>query len=163
MRPEDSNTAGLTVNMPRASLSDEALANLHKIVDSKASLLKKAIGTDDLPIIVTDELITFPWFPEPDADEFVTYARLIDSLCEMARNAKRVTATDHPVESEKYAMRGFLIRLGFSGPECKKMRAILLRNLSGSAAFKSQAEADAFNERLKSKRKAEKTEVENEA
>ena len=106
MRPEDSNTAGLTVNMPRASLSDEALANLHKIVDSKASLLKKAIGTDDLPIIVTDDLITFPWFPEPDADEFVTYARLIDSLCEMARNAKRVTtAKDHPVESEDIIQR----------------------------------------------------------
>jgi len=132
--------------MPRASLSDEALARLRLIVDSKATLLKKAIGTDDLPIIVTDEVISFPWFPEPDADEFVTYARLIDSLCEMARNAKRVTAKDHPLENEKYTMRTFLIRLGFTGPECKKMRAILLRNLSGSSAFKRKEDADALNE-----------------
>lgn len=151
--PDPCLNAGLTVNMPRSFFTDEALLNLRKIVDSKAGLLKKAIGTNCLDIIETEDMVRFPWFPEPDADEFVTYARLIDSLCEMAKNAKRVTATEHPVESEKYTMRCFLIRLGFSGPECKKMRAILLRNLSGSSAFRTQADADAFNEKLKAKRR----------
>ena len=149
-------SAGLTVNMPRASFTDEALTNLHKIVDSKAALLKKAIGTECLDIIETEDMVRFPWFPEPDADEFITYAHLVDRLCEMARTAKRVTAKEHPVESEKYAMRCFLIRLGFGGAECKKMRTILLRNLSGSAAFRTQAEADAFNEKLKAKRREAK-------
>ena len=148
--------AGLTVNMPRASFTDEALGNLRKIVDSKAALLKKAIGTDCLDIIETEDMVRFPWFPEPDADKFIAYAHLIDHLCEMARTAKRITAKEHPVESEKYAMRCFLIRLGFGGAECKKMRTILLRNLSGSAAFRTQAEADAFNEKLKAKRREAK-------
>ena len=151
-------SAGLTVNMPRTDFTEDALHHLRKIVDSKASLLKKAIGTDHLDIIVTDDMVRFPWFPEPDADEFMTYARLIDSLCEMARTAKRVTATERSVESEKYAMRCFLIRLGFDGPEYKKMRSILLRNLSGSAAFRTKEEADAFNAKLKEKRRAEKAE-----
>lgn len=154
--PVEASPVGLTVEFPRSSLSDEALTNLRKIIDSKASLLKKAIGTDCLDIIVTDDKIAFPWFPEPDADSFVTYARLIDSLCEMARSAKRVTATDHPVESERYAMRCFLIRLGFTGPECKKMRNLLLRNLSGSSAFRTQADAEAFNQKLKERRTAKK-------
>lgn len=44
--PDPCEGAGLTVNMPRASFTDEALVNLRKIVDSKAALLKKAIGTD---------------------------------------------------------------------------------------------------------------------
>jgi len=149
-------SAGLTVNMPRSSFTDEALSNLRKIVDSKAALLKKAIGTDCLDIIETEDMVRFPWFPEPDADEFIAYAHLIDRLCEMARAAKRITAKEHPVESEKYAMRCFLIRLGFGGAECKKMRNILLRNLSGSAAFRTQAEADAFNEKLKAKRREAK-------
>lgn len=153
--PVEASPVGLTVELPRSSLSDDALTNLRKIVDSKASLLTKAIGTDCLDIIVTDDKIAFPWFPEPDADAFVTYARLIDSLCEMARSAKRVTATDHPVESERYAMRCFLIRLGFTGPECKKMRTILLRNLSGSSAFRTQADAEAINQKLKEKRRKE--------
>ena len=146
---------GLTIELPRSALSDDALTNLRKIIDSKASLLKKAIGTDCLDIIVTDDKIAFPWFPEPDADSFVTYTRLVDRLCEMARSAKRVTATDHPVESERYAMRCFLIRLGFTGPECKKMRNLLLRNLSGSSAFRTQADAEAFNQKLKEKRRKE--------
>ena len=151
--PDPCESAGLTVNMPRASFTVEALSNLRKIVDSKAALLKKAIGTECLDIIETEDMVRFPWFPEPDADEFIAYAHLIDRLCEMARTAKRVTAKEHPVESEKYAMRCFLIRLGFGGAECKKMRSILLRNLSGSAAFRTQAEADAFNEKLKAKRR----------
>ena len=149
-------SAGLTVNMPRASFTDEALSNLRKIVDSKAALLKKAIGTDCLDIIETEDMVRFPWFPEPDADEFITYTHLIDRLCEMARTAKRVTAKERTVESEKYAMRCFLIRLGFGGAECKKMRTILLRNLSGSAAFRTKADADAFNEKLKAKRREAK-------
>ena len=73
--PVEASPVGLTVEFPRSLLSDEALTNLRKIIDSKASLLKKAIGTDCLDIIVTDDKIAFPWFPEPDADAFVTYAR----------------------------------------------------------------------------------------
>ena len=70
-------SAGLTVNMPRATFTDEALGNLRKIVDSKAALLKKAIGTDCLDIIETEDMVRFPWFPEPDEDQFIAYAHLI--------------------------------------------------------------------------------------
>lgn len=148
-------TPGLTVTIPREFFTESTLINLRKIVDSKAALLKKALGTDHLDIIETDDEIQFPWFPEPgDGDEFVTYARLIDRLCEMARTANRVVATERPVESEKYAMRCFLIRLGFGGAENKKARGILLRNLTGSAAFPNQEKADAFNAKLKAQRQS---------
>ena len=160
-KPDAATTAetgpvGLTVELPRTALSDEALTNLRKIIDSKATLLKKAIGTDHLDIIVTDDKIAFPWFPEPDADAFVAYARLIESLCEMAKNSKRIIAKEREIDSERYAMRCFLIRLGFTGPECKRMRNILLRNLSGSSAFRTQADADAFNQKLKDMRREAK-------
>ena len=55
----------------------------------------------------------------------------------MARNAKRVTATEKPADNEKYAFRCFLLRLGFIGAEYKEERKILLKNLSGSSAFKN--------------------------
>ena len=38
--------------------------------------------------------------------------------------------------NEKYTFRCFLLRLGFIGPEYKDERKILLRNLSGSSAYK---------------------------
>ena len=61
-------TEGLTVAVPRDSLSDAAIENLQRIVDSKAALIKKALGSDSLPIEVTDEKVSFPWFTQRDGD-----------------------------------------------------------------------------------------------
>ena len=55
----------------------------------------------------------------------------------MAKNSKRITATDKPTDNEKYAFRCFLLRLGFIGDEYKTARKILLRNLEGNGAFAS--------------------------
>lgn len=58
-------------------------------------------------------------------------------MAEMANKQKRVTAKEKPAESDKYAFRCFLLRLGFIGDEHKVTRKILLRNLTGSSAFKA--------------------------
>ena len=82
--------------------------------------------------------MAFPWFEElPNSDAVNAYTHFISALCEMSREmAKRVTATEKPVENEKYAFRCFLLRLGFIGSEYKAERKILLKNLTGSSAFK---------------------------
>ena len=99
---------------------------------------KKALGVDTLPIEIQEDRVAFPWFPElPDADSVKAYTHFISALCEMSKNAKRVTVTEKAVENEKYAFRCFLLRLGFIGAEYKAERKILLKNLTGSSAFKS--------------------------
>ena len=67
-----------------------------------------------------------------------------------------MTATEKEVESEKYAFRGFLLRLGFIGAESKAQRKLLLKNLSGSAAFQSKEKADVFSAAQKARRDAAK-------
>ena len=62
--------------------------------------------------------------------------KFITALVGMAKNQKRITAKEKTVDNEKYAFRCFLLRLGFIGTEYKADRKILLRNLSGSSAFK---------------------------
>ena len=74
----------------------------------------------------------------------------------LAKEAKRVTATEKEVESEKYAFRGFLLRLGFIGADSKTERKILLRNLSGHSAFRNKAEEEKFKANQKAKRDAAK-------
>ena len=54
----------------------------------------------------------------------------------MAKHQKRVTAKSRAVTNEKYAFRCFLLRLGLIGAKYKTTRKILLRNLSGSAAWR---------------------------
>ena len=149
----------LTIEVPRDGFTEESIINLQKIIDSKASLLRKALGTDDLSVQISEDRIAFSWFHIEDPANTSAYAHLVSALCQMAQKAKRVTAKEKPVESEKYAMRIWLQRLGFGGSEFKEERAILLKNLSGTSAFKNQAEAEAFNEKLKAKR-AKKAESE---
>ena len=128
----------LTVEIPDTGFTPTSRENLKKIVASKATLLKQALGTDELPIIEIDGKVSFPWFTLHNIDgETDAYNRLITAICNMAKRQKRVTATDRPEENAKYGMRLFLIRLGFIGDEYKTARKILLRDLSGNGSWKS--------------------------
>lgn len=128
----------LVIEIPKAGLTETAIANLEKLVISKAALIKKAIGADSLPIEQTDDTLRFPWFTfGASSDEVNAYSRFIGALYALAKDQKRVTAKEKPVENEKYAFRCFLLRLGFIGAEYKTERKILLSKLSGNGSFKS--------------------------
>ena len=144
----------LTIQIPREGFTEQSLATLQLIIKSKEHLLKKSLDTDDLGILITDERISFPWFQKNDPVSTSAYMHLVTAICDMAKRAKRVTVTNQDIESEKYAFRTWLIRLGFGGPEYKEERAVLLKNLSGTSAFKNREAAEAFNERMKAKRVA---------
>lgn len=128
----------LTIEVPDTGFTPEAKENIKKIVASKKTVLEKALGSDGLPIVEKDGKITFPWFTLHGLDgEADAYSHLVTAICKMAKEQKRVTATEKPIENEKFTMRLFLIRLGFIGDEYKTARKILLRNLSGNASWKS--------------------------
>ena len=140
--PQAANV-GLTVEIP---LDKVVVGNLTKLLDAKGNLIRKALGITDLRIEVLEDRVAFPWFSQVDADSAAAYTHFISALCEMSRNAKRVTATEKPVDNEKYAFRCFLLRLGFIGSEYKAERKILLKNLSGSSAFKNGGAGHAVSE-----------------
>ena len=128
----------LVIEMPREGFTEAAIANLERLVKSKETLIKKALGTDKLPIEQTEDKLRFPWFSGSlTAEEVNAYARFIGALCAMAKNQHRVTATEKPTDNEKYAFRCFLLRLGFIGPEYKEERKVLLSKLTGSSAFRN--------------------------
>lgn len=128
----------LCIEMPRASFTDTALENLKRLMESKGKLIKKALGAETLDIIITDDKVRFPWFADGSNPEAVkAYTHFVSALYDMARNQKRVTAKEKETDNDKYAFRCFLLRLGFIGEDYKAERKILLRNLSGSSAFKS--------------------------
>lgn len=136
--PEPDDGIGLVIEMPRSSFTDTALDNLKRLVDSKAALIKKALGCQRLDLEIDDEKVRFPWFADgTDSDAVKAYTHFVTALCEMARTQKRVTAKEKETDNDKYAFRCFLLRLGFIGEAYKSERKILLRNLSGSSAFKS--------------------------
>ena len=133
---ETCESIDLTITLPLESV---AVGNLTKLLDAKGSLIKKALGVDELGFEINEEskTICFPWFGEVSIDEAMAYTHFVTAFCKMTKDAKRVTAKEKEVDNEKYAFRCFLLRLGFIGTEYKAERKILLRNLSGSSAFKA--------------------------
>ena len=125
----------LTIGIPRESLTDTALENLQKIIANKQTLFQRAFWMDSTEIEITDEKINFTWFPYTvDGDEIAAYTQFISRLCDMARDAKRVSSKPTETDNDKYAFRCFLLRLGFIGKEYKTARKILIRNLTGNSA-----------------------------
>ena len=138
-KKERSHTAApdrLAIELPKDGITPAAMENLRRLVASKATLLKKALATDSLPITEHADRIEFDWFRTTDDQaEISAYYQLIQGLCDQARTQKRVIATEHPVESDRYAFRCMLLKIGFIGDEFKTSRKILLRNLEGSSSY----------------------------
>ena len=135
---EDVEAPDFTIQMPE--MTGDETARLEQLIESKESLLKKALGIDSLMFTEKDGKLEFPWVREgADFDEVEACINLVSGLCTMAKKSRRITGKDRPVENEKYTFRCFLLRLGFIGDEYKVSRKVLLRNFSGSSAFKGGA------------------------
>ena len=125
----------LTIEVPLSGFTPEKLENLKAMIAAKAPLLKAALGTDEVPVIKTDETLRFPWFNQIDAEHTEVYATLIAQMCEAAKTKVRVTAKERNFTNLKYAMRCWLLSLGFIGNGFKTARKILLEKLEGNGSW----------------------------
>lgn len=124
--PEPENTEcenSLTIELPLSDFDEDAYFRLTQIIASKETLLKKALGADNLSVVIKEGMLVFPWFTlhsiEGEAD---AYTRFVTALVKMAKTQKRVTAKAKDITNDKFTMRLFLVRLGFIGDESKATR-----------------------------------------
>ncbi len=151
------STPGLIVSLPKDGFTEASIGNLRRMVEAKATLISKALGTDRITIDTDGDEVSFPWWDRlPTPEETQAYMAFIAAICKAAKEAKRVNAKEREVESERYAFRSFLLRLGFIGPGCAAQRKTLLSRLSGSASFPSSEKYTAFCASQKEKRDAAK-------
>ena len=71
------------------------------------------------------------------AGQLKSYIQLCLALSQMAKSVKTASPKPQQTENPKYAMRTWLLRLGFIGDEFATARDILTRNLAGDAAFRN--------------------------
>ena len=84
-------------------------------------------------------------FAEPTAESkgglhagrIKAYVQLCLALNQMAKTVKTASPKPMQMENPKYAMRTWLLRLGFIGEEFATARDILTRNLEGDTAFRN--------------------------
>lgn len=135
---ETDNSTGFSVSMPMEDFTEASIENLRNLVEAKSNLIKKAVGADALPIEIINGRLDFAWFKKDSTpEELHAYMQFVTALCHMAKTQKRINAKEKEYENEKYAFRCFLLRLDFIGDEYKVARKILMRNFTGSSAFKT--------------------------
>ncbi len=71
------------------------------------------------------------------AGQLKSYIQLCLALSQMAKAVKTASPKPQQNENPKYAMRTWLLRLGFIGDEFKTARELLTRRLGGDAAFRN--------------------------
>lgn len=84
-------------------------------------------------------------FDAPDGDrrgglhagQLKSYIQLCLALSQMAKTVKTASPKPQQNENPKYAMRTWLLRLGFIGDEFKTAREILTKRLAGDTAFRN--------------------------
>lgn len=71
------------------------------------------------------------------AGQLKSYIQLCLALSEMAKVVSKASSIPQQNDNPKYAMRTWLLRLGFIGDEFATAREILTKNLRGDAAFRN--------------------------
>jgi hypothetical protein len=113
----------------------EALSqrSIHTVDDFKVVI--KSVGEDKLSgLKFNQSTISFGFCGttiEPDA-----FIHFVASLNKASKEFKHTCVKPVITDNEKYTMRAWLLRLGFIGPESKKAREVLLKNLEGNSAYR---------------------------
>lgn len=137
--PEATEPKKIVIELPGSYLDEAELGRVRAIVASKATVLKKALETDDLSIERKEDKICFPWFTDHGIDgEAKAYMQLISGIAKRAKMLTRVTATESPSDNDKFTMRLFLVSLNFKGAEYAFARKFLLRNLTGNSSWRTE-------------------------
>ena len=71
------------------------------------------------------------------AGQLKSYIQLCLALSQMAKSLKSASPKPQQTDNPKYAMRTWLLRLGFIGEEFATARDLLTRRLAGDAAFRN--------------------------
>lgn len=117
----DSEALNLCVSVPRSIFTEKALENLKAIVEAKGDLIRHALEAEDLPIEISEDEVSFPWFNEiPTPEEVKAYNHFISALCEMARNQKRITAKEKKSQMKNTHLDAFCSALDLLAKNIKK-------------------------------------------
>ena len=133
------------VEIPKNGMYDSQVANLHKLADSKATLLTKALGS---PLKIEDAgenvRFVFPYSEETGIGDI--YSQFAAAMVRYVRKHQRVNGKEaEPSDNPKFDLRVFLVKIGLKGADTAACRRFFLRNLEGNSAFKSAESRDKWS------------------
>lgn len=141
------------------SIPDGLVEKLEENGDAAMEVLEdslKAFTDETRGIAVSSEKITFRFPYTEDAAKVKAWTDLASAMVRQAKEQKRIDPEERIEENEKYYMRIWLLRIGFGGRDMKESRNMLMENLKGHSAFRTQADIDRAKVRTKQRAEAKK-------
>ncbi len=130
------------------ALGETEIATLEEAITMFADYKGKCKG-----ISFADGCILFSGFPfKPDSERTLAYTDLASAMVETAKKQKKVNPKETIEENEKFYMRTWLVRLGLGGKEKKETRQVLLNNLKGHTAFRTEADREKWQAKQQERR-----------
>lgn len=136
------------------ALEQATTRTVDEMLDELEEYRLDAGNTGMTGICITAEKISLTFAGPLTQDKVSAYTELCSAMNRMAVTQKRIQAKTVNDANEKYALRIWLIRLGLNGDEHKALRKLLMQNLSGHAAFRTEEDAEKFRVKEKAKRDA---------
>ena len=103
-----------------------------------------------------DGKITFTLPTADDPDMIKAFTHLAAAMVQQAKEQKRISPKEAIEENEKYYMRIWLLRLGFGGAEGKEIRDLLMKNLKGNSAFRTEENKQRWQEARRNEKETAK-------
>ena len=104
-------------------------------------------------LVIEEDRVSFTGFPATDdSNTLNAWMQFVAAINKAAIASKRIQAKAVETTNEKFTMHVWLTRLGMNGPEQKKARSILYRNLTGHSAFRTPADEARWKARQQEKR-----------
>lgn len=116
----------------------------------------KAFADETRGIAVSSEKITLRFPYTEDAVKVKAWTDLASAMVRQVKEQKWIDPEERIEENEKYYMRIWLLRIGFGGRDMKESRNMLMENLKGHSAFRTQADIDRAKVRTKQRAEAKK-------
>lgn len=141
------------------SIPDGLVEKLEENGDAAMEVLEdslKAFADETRGIAVSSEKITFRFPYTEDAVKVKAWTDLASAMVRQVKEQKRIDSEERIEENEKYYMRIWLLRIGFGGRDMKESRNMLMENLKGHSAFRTQADIDRAKVRTKQRAEAKK-------
>ena len=127
---------GFVIRITEERFGYDAITNFENLVASKGDLIKMAFGILDLPMEWEEDDLVIRWFANWNVERPDIALKFVSAMMDLAGKVRRCRADPLPMDNPRYSFRSFLYYLGFSGPEYKELRAVLLLRLSGSSAHR---------------------------
>lgn len=110
------------------------------------------VGDSHLDIDLADQTVSFSFSNATlEFEEVLAFATFCQKLSEQAKQQKFSSTKQKEAVNDKYAMRCFLLKLGFIGADYKTERQVLLSKLDGNAAFRTPDAQQAAEAKRKAK------------